>query len=207
MNLLVFGATGPLGRQIVDRALSDGHQVTAFGRTADRLPRRPGLRTVLGDVLDSAAVAAVVPGHDAVVSALGQTGRHSRALHPAAARIVTEMHAAGVPRLVWVSSHGVGDARGRSGVVFERVIAPLMVRAEFADKERQEAVVSASDLDWTIVRPARLTDGPATREVRAAPGLRLGVRSSISRADVAGFVLAELESGEHLLTAPTITGR
>ena len=204
VNILVFGATGALGRGIVDRALVGGHQVTAVGRTADRLASRPGLRRVVCDVLDPAAVAAVVPGHDAVVSALGQTSRRSAELHPAAAGIVSQMRAAGVHRLVWVSSHGVGDARGRSGVVFERVIAPLMVRAEFADKERQEAVVSASDLDWTIVRPARLTAGPATGSVRAAPRLRLGVRSSISRADVADFVLAELASGEHLLTAPTV---
>lgn len=204
MNILVFGASGPLGRRIVERALAGGHRVTAFGRTADRMVSRPGLRTVVGDALDPTAVAAVVPGHDAVVSALGQTSRHSAPLHPAAAGIIARMRAVGVHRLVWVSSHGVGDARRRSGVVFERVIAPLLVRAEFADKERQEALVSASDLDWTIVRPARLTDGPATGSVRAAPRLRLGVRSSISRADVADFVLAELASGQHLLTAPTI---
>ena len=79
MRILVFGATGPLGRQVVDRALSAGHQVTAFVRTPGRLGSRPGLHESAGDVLDASAVAAAVPGHDAVISALGQSRRHRRA--------------------------------------------------------------------------------------------------------------------------------
>lgn len=71
-------------------------------------------------------------------------------------------------RLIWICSHGVGDSRGRSGFVFERIFAPLRLRAEFAGKERQEALVTASDLGWTIVRPARLTNNPATGRLRAA---------------------------------------
>ncbi len=81
---------------------------------------------------------------------------------------------------------------------------PLRLRAEFADKERQEALVSASDLDWTIIRPARLTNGSATGRLRAQPRLRISIRDSVSRADVAQFVLAELEHGDHLLSAPTV---
>jgi len=114
------------------------------------------------------------------------------------------MKAAGVSRLIWISSHGIGDARGHSGFVFERIFVPWRLRAEFADKERQEALVTASDLDWTIIRPARLTNGPATGRPRAQPRLPVTIRDSISRADVAQFVLGELEDGTHLLTAPTI---
>jgi hypothetical protein len=107
-----------------------------------------------------------------------------------------------VSRLIWVSSHSVGDSRGHSGFVFERILVPLLrLRTEFADKERQEAVV----LDWTIVRPARLAITPAVGRVRAKPRLRLNVRDGISRADGAAFILQELDRGEHLLTAPTIT--
>ena len=80
---------------------------------------------------------------------------------------------------------------------------PWRLRAEFADKERQEALVTASDLDWTIIRPARPTNGPATGRLRARPRLPV-IRDSISRADVAQFVLGELKDGTHLLTAPTI---
>jgi len=210
MDVLVFGATGPLGRCLVDRLLAAGHRVTAFVRTPGRLAARAGLRELTGDVLNSGDVAAAVPGHNAVVSALGQS-RPSPAgqdLHPGAARIIEAMRDAGVSRLIWISSHGVGDSRGRSGFVFERVVVPLRLRAEFADKERQEALVAASDLDWTVVRPARLTNGPATGRLRVEQRLKISIRDSVSRADVAKFTVAELEHGTHLLTAPTIaTGR
>ncbi len=206
MNVLVFGATGPLGRRVVNRALSAGHRVTVFVRTPGRLDPHPGLGEVTGDVLDPHDVAAAVPGHDAVISSLG----HSRPspdgqdLHPGASHIIDAMKTARVRRLIWISSHGVGDSRGQSGFLFERVFVPLRLRAEFADKERQEALVTASDLDWTIVRPARLTNGPLTRRLRAEPRLRVSIRDSVSRADVAEFVLTELENGSHLLSAPTV---
>jgi len=161
---------------------------------------------VAGDVLDAKAVTATVPGHDAVISALGHS-RPSPAghdLHPGVSHIIDAMKTARVSRLIWISSHGVGDSRGHSGFLFERIFAPLRLRAEFADKERQEALVTASDLDWTIIRPARLTNGPLTRRPRAQPRLRISIRDSISRADVADFVLTELEHGDHLLAAPTI---
>ena len=206
MNILVFGATGPLGRCVVDRALSAGHHVTAFVRTPGRLGPHPGLREVTGDVLDMHAVRAAVPGHDAVISALGQSRPSPKGqdLHPGASHIIAAMKAAQVSRLIWISSHGVGDSQGHSGFLFERIFVPLRLRAEFADKERQEALVTASDLDWTIVRPARLTNGPLTRRLRAEPHLRISIRDSVSRADVAEFVLNELDHGNHLLSAPTI---
>ena len=206
MRILVFGATGPLGRQVVDQALSAGHQVTAFVRTAGRLDPRPGLQEMAGDVLDAGAVAAAVPGHDAVISALGHSrpSAEGRDLHPGASNIIGAMKAAGVSRLIWISSHGVGDSRGRSGFLFERIFVPLRLRAEFADKEREEALVTASDLDWTIIRPARLTNGRRTGRLQAEPRLRISIRNSVSRADVAGFVLTELEHGDYLLSAPTV---
>ncbi len=206
MKILVFGATGPLGRRVVDRALSAGHQVTAFVRTSGRVPPRSGLREVTGDVLDANAVTAAVPGHDAVISLLGHSkpSPAGHDLHPGASHIIEAMKTARVSRLIWISSHGVGDSRGRSGFLFERILVPLLLRAEFADKERQEALVTASDLDWTIVRPARLTSGPLTRRLRAQPRLRITIRDSVSRADVAEFVLTELEHGNYLLSAPTV---
>ncbi len=206
MNVLIFGATGPLGRRIVEAALAAGHHVTAFVRTPGRLGPQPGLREVTGDVLDARAVAAAVPGHDAVISALG----HSRPapkghdLHPGASHIIEAMKTARVSRLIWISSHGVGDSQGHSGFLFEHIVVPLLLRAEFADKERQEALVTASDLDWTVVRPARLTNGPLTRRLRAGPRLRISIRDSVSRAEVADFALTELVHGDHLLSAPTI---
>jgi putative NADH-flavin reductase len=206
MDILVFGASGPLGRSIVEHALSTGNKVSAFVRTPGRLEPRPGLRELTGDVLDAASVDAAVPGHDAVVSALGHSSPSPRGrdLHPGASRIVGAMKAAEMSRLIWISSHGVGDSRGCSGFVFERVFVPLLLRAEFADKEQQEAIVARSGLDWTIVRPVRLANGPATGSLRAQPRLRVSIRNSVSRADVAAFVIRELEDSDHVRTAPTI---
>jgi putative NADH-flavin reductase len=205
VHVLVFGATGPLGREIVVQALAAGHAVTVFVRDPARLSHRPDLLRVLcGDVLDAAAARASVSGQDAVLSALGHSSRKSPMLYPAATHIVAGMIEAGVRRLVWVSSHGVGDSRGRSGVVFERLLIPLMLRAEFADKQRQESVVNGSGLDWTIVRPARLTNGPRRGGNRTAHRLRLRAWSAISRADTAGFVVDELTRRAYLRQAPTI---
>jgi putative NADH-flavin reductase len=206
MRLLVFGASGPLGRAITQAALAAGHQVTAFTRSPGRAGRHPRLHEVTGDVRDARSVAEAVPGHDAVISALGHSrpSPAGRDLHPGTARIITAMKASGVSRLIWISSHGVGDARGHSGFLFDHVFVPWRLRAEFADKERHEALVTASDLDWTIIRPARLTSGPATGRLRAQPRLPVTIRDRVSRADVAQFVLGELRDGTHLLTAPTI---
>ena len=206
MKILIFGASGPLGRAITQAALEAGHQVTAFVPSPGRLGSHARLREVAGDVLDASSVAAAVPGHDAVISALGQARPFPAGhdLHPGTAHIIAAMNAAQVSRLIWISSHGVGDARGYSGFLFERIFAPRRLRAELADKERQEALVTGSDLDWTIIRPARLTNGPATGRLQAQPRLPVTIRDSISRADVAQFVLGELKDGTHLLTAPTI---
>jgi len=146
MKLLIFGASGPLGRAITQAALAAGHQVTGFVRSPGRLGSHARLREMAGDVLDASSVAAAVPGHDAVISALGHS-RPSPAgpdLHPGTAHIIAAMQAAQVSRLIWISSHGVGDARGHSGFLFERIFVPWRLRAEFADKERQEALVIAS---------------------------------------------------------------
>jgi uncharacterized protein YbjT (DUF2867 family) len=86
----------------------------------------------------------------------------------------------------------------------ERIFVPLRLRAEFADKEREEALVTASDLDWTIIRPRAADQRPRTGRLRAEPRLRISIRNSVSRADVTEFVLAELEHGDHLLSAPTV---
>jgi putative NADH-flavin reductase len=133
MNVLVFGATGPLGRCLADRLLSAGHQVTAFARSSGRFGPHPGLHEVTGGILKARDVAAAIPGHDAVISALGHSrpSQAGRDLHPGASHIIDAMKPAGVRRLIWISSHGVGDSRGFSGFMFERIFVPLRLRAEF----------------------------------------------------------------------------
>jgi putative NADH-flavin reductase len=102
MDIVIVGATGPLGRRITQAALADGYQVTAFVRTTGRLDPHPGLREVTGDVLDPGSVAAAMPGHDAVISALGHSNPSSagRSLYPGASHIISVMQMAGVSRLL-----------------------------------------------------------------------------------------------------------
>jgi putative NADH-flavin reductase len=210
MRILLFGAAWPLGRLIVSAALKEGHHVTAFvGDPARSVEQRDRLEIIQGDVLDAVSVAAVVRGHDVVVGALGRTEQDpaGRFHHPAVGQLAEAMNVHGVSRLVWVSAHGVGDSRGNSGLVFERVLRPLLWRAEYADKERQETAVRTAALEWTIVRPARLTDGPATHRYRAAERIRLNWRSHVSRADVADFVIDESHKPRYLRKCPTLTAQ
>jgi putative NADH-flavin reductase len=195
MRIVIFGATGGTGRELVVQALQRGHDVTAFVRTPGKVATVDSrLRVVQGDIQRSESIHAVIPGHDAVLSALGSRTLGPTTLLSEAARTTMDaMQAHAVRRVVWESSLGVGETRGRLGPLYNWLLLPLLLRHIFADKERQEAIIRATPLEWTIVQPASLTNGPRTGRYRlgaeAAPG-RLFPR--ISRADVAHFMLEEL---------------
>jgi putative NADH-flavin reductase len=195
MRILIFGATGGTGRQLVQQALERDHHVTAFVRNPTKLPlRHSRLRIVQGDIEHVETIDAAVPTHDAVLSALGaRSFGPTTLLSKAAQEIVRTMEVHGVRRLLWESSLGIGETRGQLGPLYNWLLIPLFLRHNFADKERQEQIVRLSSLDWTIVQPAALTNGPFTgayRVGRQACAGRLVAR--ISRADVAHFMLEEL---------------
>lgn len=200
MRILIFGATGGTGRELVTQALQRGHDVTAFVRSPDKLSSAdPHLRVLRGDVANAEAVRAAVPGHDAVVSALGAFSRVPTTLLSDAAReIVAAMQAHGVRRIVWESAFGVGETRRQMGPIVKWVV-PFLLRHPYADKERQEAILKATSLEWTIVQPPALTDGPLTEVYRVGPDVSAGrFYPKISRADVAHFMLGELETPSHV---------
>lgn len=195
MRLLVFGATGGTGQQLVRQALERGHDVTAFVRNPDKLTiRHERLRVVPGDIAKAETIRSAIPGHDAILSALGtRTLGHSTLLSDAAKVIVESMESSGVRRLLWESSLGVGETRGQLGPLYNLILIPLFLREIFADKERQESIIRASNTEWTIVQPAALTNGPRTGNYRTGPDATAGRRfPRISRADVADFMLREL---------------
>jgi putative NADH-flavin reductase len=199
MRILIFGATGGTGRQLVAQALQSGHDVTAFVRTPGRLTMVDSrLRVVQGDIQRPESIRAPIPGHDAVLSALGTRSLGPTTLLSDAAReIVASMQINGVRRIIWESALGVGETRGQLGPLYNWLLVPLLLRHVFADKERQEAIIKASPLEWTIVQPAALTNGPPTGTYRVgACAGRLFPR--ISRADVAHFMLKELENPRHV---------
>jgi uncharacterized protein YbjT (DUF2867 family) len=208
LRILIIGATGGTGRQLVKQALDQGHQVTALVRKPAKLRvEHPNLRVIKGNVLDYASVESAVRGQSAVVCALG----HKRLFYPT--RILSEgtrnilraMKACNVPRFICESSLGIGNSVGRAGLLTTFLAVPFILPFYFWDKVRQEEVIAASDADWVIVRPSTLTNGPARGKYRH--NLHLGNfiwTGPISRADVADFMLAQLTDDTYLGTAVAI---
>lgn len=208
MKLLIFGSTGGTGRELVKQALEQGHTVTAYARSPEKLQdiSHASLQVVRGDVLDPAAVERAVPGHDAVLSAIGAGAERTTLREEGTRNIVEAMEKAGVQRLVCQSSLGVGDSRANLPFFTKYIIVPVFLRHAFADHERQEAIVKRSSLAWTIVRPPHLRNGPRTRSYRHGfPPTDRRVKGKISRADVADFMLSQLTDEAYLHQTPGVS--
>lgn len=202
MRVIVFGATGKTGGHVLRSALDRGHAVTAFGRSAARLDPEPGLSTVSGDVFDATAVTEAVAGHDAVLVSLGSTGlRDKSTLATGTANIAAAVASHEVGRLIVVSAAGVGDSWAQIPWS-SKLLFKTMLRNIFADHRAQEAIVERSPTNWTIVRSAVLTDGPATGAVNATT---TGATKRISREDLAGFLVDELSDDSHSRQAVSVT--
>lgn len=209
MKLIVFGATGTIGRHVVRAALEARHEVTAFARTvsgfgADFSPLRGALSLRQGDVLNAASVAAAIPGHDAVVLTLG-AGARSGLRAPGTAKIVNAMQAAGVRRLIALSTLGAGDSRAQLNFFWKHVMFGMLLRRALADHEAQEALIRASDTDWTIVRPAAFTDDPETEEMFHGDLSGKELSLKVPRANVGRFIVGELASARYLHQAPGLS--
>ncbi|OGA05829.1 MAG: flavin reductase [Betaproteobacteria bacterium RIFCSPHIGHO2_12_FULL_69_13] len=208
MNILVAGAGRGIGRQLVEQALAAGHAVTALARDPSKLAAaHERLRIVQGSVLDPASVAAAMAGQNAVCCTIGvkTPWEQPSVFSEGTRRLLEAMKRSGVRRLVCITGIGAGDSRGHGGFLFDRVFFPLLLKAVYADKDRQESLVRASDTDWTIVRPGILSNGPLTGNYRALTDLSGVTARRISRADVAHFMLKELESNRYLGQTPLLT--
>lgn len=201
MKLLVLGATGATGQQIVTQALERAHEVTAFVRDPDKLTiGRDRVRVVTGSVTEAGgALAEAVRGQDAVISALGlgNSLKSSKLISRSMPMIVAAMESQGVRRLIFVSAFGVGDTR-RDVPLPLRIMHRLLLADIFADKKAGEDHLRRSGLDWTLVYPVILTNGPRTSKYRAGERLDLRGLPKISRADVAEFALRQLQETTYL---------
>jgi putative NADH-flavin reductase len=196
MRIVVLGATGRIGRALVAQALARGHTVTAFGRTV--LPETHArLRVMVGNPMRVDDLSAALGDADAVLSALGTRGLGSTTVLVDGARAaIAAMQRAGVPRLVIISSSLVDPQSGW----MPRLARWTPLRHTATDQRAMEAVVSASDRAWTIVRPARLANGALTRRYSASAA-SAGVPASsawMSPPDVAHMMIDVLERGEYL---------
>lgn len=204
-KLLIIGATGGTGRQLVSQALERGYAVTALVRNPAKLQiDHPQLKVVRGDVLDEVSVAAAMHGQDVVVSALG----HKRFFYPTrilsegTRNIVRAMEANNVSRFICETSLGIGDSAWRMGVYYTFFTIPVVLPFYFWDKTRQERIIAESKVEWVIVRPGMLSNARGRDTYRH--GFQIGnyfwtVR--VSRAGVAAFMLDQLESDKYLRTA------
>jgi uncharacterized protein YbjT (DUF2867 family) len=208
-KILVLGATGPTGRLIVKRAIARGYDVAALVRSPEKAADL-GVKLIVGDVRNEETLRKALAGRDVVVSALGTPAspfREVTLLSTATRALVSAMKAERVSRLVTITGLGAGDSRGHGGFLFDNLIFPLLLRHVYADKNRQEAIIRDSGLDWVIVRPSILNNKPASGSTRTLVDLSDFHGGSISREDVANFTVEQVRPGDTWLhKAPLITG-
>ena len=208
VRVLVFGASGATGRQLVGQALAEGHQVTASVRNVSRLETRTGqLTVVVGDVAETTAVASAVEGQDGVLCALGAATplRRNQTLVEGVRHIVRAMEQSGVQRFVYLSFLGVGEGRRQLSTVGRYLVAPLLLRNVVVDHEAKERIIRESTLDWVIVRPPRLTNGARWGRYRSGVDIRAtSIVPRISRADLVEFMLRQLTEDTYVRKTPAV---
>ena len=195
MKVIIFGATGTVGKLAVERVLADGHFVSAFARRPWNLNiDHSALNLVAGDAMDEEMVADAVQGHDAVIITLGSgMSRRSVIRSEGTKNIIRAMKMHGVMRLICQSTLGAHESWSNLNFFWKRIMFGALLRPVFLDHELQEDLVRASGLNWTLVRPSAFTDGPALGTYRE--GFSCNDRSltlKISRADVAEFLQSQL---------------
>jgi putative NADH-flavin reductase len=201
--MAVLGASGATGRHVVARALRRGHEVVAPLRRPGLLEPAPGLREVMWtNVSHVEALTEALRDVDVVVTALGGAARGPTTVCTDAARsLIPAMDAAGVGRVIAVSAHGVLETHDRS--LYSRAVW-LGVGEKMKDKEAMEALLTSSDLAWTIVRPPTLTDTAPAGDYQTGERLPIRLWSSIARADLADFLVREAESPVFVRRYPRI---
>ena len=236
MRIAILGATGRIGGHVLNWALDAGYRVTALARSPEGLLQTAhrhdplvldaagreavgtaawngtpqggaGLSVVRGDALDKTAVAEVIAGADAVISALGPRGVKAPppgVLTGAASNIVSAMRQTGARRLICVSAAGPFIAADPNMSWLVKQILPRILAKPFADVRGMEDVIRESGLDWTLVRATRLVNGPGTGQYRVSPDYAPRDGGKIARADVAHFIAAALTGNSWLRSAPAL---
>lgn len=206
MKVVVFGATGSIGKELVKQALEQGHQVTAFVRNPAKLSlSNPRLQLAQGDILDYEAVEKAVKGQNTVLCAIGD-GANGVIRFKGTSNIVQAMTATHSRRLVCQTTLGVGDSWELLTFFWKRVMFGLLLRKAFQDHILQERCIKQSQLDWIIVRPAAFTDGSRTGNYQYGfTATQKGLELKISRADVADFMLKQLSDNSYLHQTPGLS--
>jgi uncharacterized protein YbjT (DUF2867 family) len=207
MNILILGAVGGTGSQLVRQAVDAGHRVTALARDPTRLKLvAPGLVPFQGDVGDAETLRRALAGQDVVISALGNPTpfRRNPALVAAVTGLVRLMEESGSRRLIYLSTILVPESRPQAGR-FVAAVIPFLIGREIADHVEKERAITASGLDWTIVRSSKLGNGRSTQSYLAGPGVMAKRQAAmLPRADLAHFMLSLSGDQQSVRAKPVI---
>ncbi len=217
MKLLIIGGTGGTGKQIIKQALQQGHSLTVLARRPEKIKIvHPQLNVIKGNVLDPKKVHEAAAGQDAVLSALGHKRFFIKTniLSEGTRNIIHAMQKYKVSRFICITSLGIGDSRFKLGLYYTLFVIPVIIFFYFMDKEKQEKLIKNSSLNWTIVRPGQLIPKwvadlfhgkkPGDYKHGADVGNYI-LTKMISRADVAHFMLGQLNDKTYLFKTPGIT--
>jgi len=207
MNILVFGASGRTGHELVRQALAQGHVVTAYVRDLDKLQvEHENLRVMQGDVGNYPLVEKAVEGHDAVLSALGAPSpfKYDQTVVDGLGNVIKAMEAARVWRFIYMSAINVRESRPNGGLLV-RLFGPTLLRHETNGHEEREKLIRNSPLEWTIVRSGKLSDGERKAVYRSGEDVKAkGPAAKISRADVADFMLRQVTDKTYVRKFPIV---
>ena len=208
MKVIVFGATGTIGKRAVQKMLEEGHEVTAFARKPEKLAfSAPNLKLREGDATSSASVASAIKGQDAVVVTLGSgMSRKSTIRSTGTLNVIQGMQEHGVERLICQSTLGAHESWSNLNFFWKRIMFGMLLRPVFLDHELQESLVRASGLNWTLVRPGAFTDAPASSTFKEGfSAAERNLKLKISRSDVANFLARQLSDRKYLHRAVSIS--
>jgi putative NADH-flavin reductase len=216
MRIAIIGASRGIGAELLKASIAEGHEVTALVRDPATLNiSSPGLKVIKGDILDPSSVAAalakpigtIIAGQEAICVCIGipPTRKPVDVFSRGTQNILDAIGQESNQKLILVTGIGAGDSKGHGGFFYDRILNPLLLATNYADKDRAESIVKASNVEWLIVRPGFLTNGPHTGKYRVIENLSGVTAGKISRADVADFILKQLASPTHFGKTPLLT--
>ncbi len=207
MKIAIFGGTGSTGQEIIKQALERNHLVTALVRNPAAITQTsPNLNVIVGNVFDADTVEKAILGKDVVLSVLGsKSGRAATTIYSDSARtFIAAMTKTSVKRLIYCTSAGTEDDDPSEMFVYRHLIKPFFLQKSYDDMKVAEALIRSSRLDWILVRPSLLTNGPRTTQFRASAHYRPEHGTRISRADVAYFMVEQITRAEWVRKTPTL---